>query len=152
MRRQKKNGRVAAIGILSALAFCALLVGSAAADDPIVGQWNYKTSNHWSKGPMPAGRPSSGVLVVTQDGDQFTLEFKSGMVFNPPELKNYRGRKNGQEYLFANSAKVDNQGGTAKNSCRLKMTGANRFTGKSNSQYSNGGMNFNWGFDIEIHK
>jgi hypothetical protein len=122
----------------------------AMAADPIVGQWNYATSNHWAKGPVPAGKPSKGVLVITQTGDQFTMEFKSGMVFSPSKLRYFTGTKNVQEYVFSNSAQVDNEGGIAKNSCNLKMIGINHFKGKSFSQYTHGGTMFSWGFDIEL--
>ncbi|OGP54031.1 MAG: hypothetical protein A2Y65_06145 [Deltaproteobacteria bacterium RBG_13_52_11] len=83
-------------------------------------------------------------------GNQFNMEFKSGMVFSPPELKYFTGKKNGQEYVFSNSAQVDNEGGVAKNTCNLKMIGINLFKGKSYSEYSNSGITFSWGFDIEL--
>jgi hypothetical protein len=47
---------------------------------------------------------------------------------------------------------VDNEGGVAKNTCTLKMTSNNHFEGKSSSEYSQGGITFNWGFDIELKK
>ena len=145
-----KRGIVVGVVILTVLVFSGLYVVNAPAADPIVGQWNYTTSNHWSKGPVPAGHPSTGVVVIEQDGAQFKMEFKSGMVFNPPELKNFTGSKNSQEYVFSNSAKVDNEGGVAKNTCNLKMTSAHQYTGKSFSQYSNGAVTFRWGFDIVL--
>jgi hypothetical protein len=122
------------------------------AADPIGGDWNYTTSNHWARGPVPAGKPSKGILVITQSGDQFKMEFKSGMVFNPPQLKYFTGEKKGKDYIFSNSAKVDNEGGIAKNTCNLKMTNSNHFEGKSFSEYSQGGITFSWGFDIELKK
>jgi hypothetical protein len=83
-------------------------------------------------------------------GDQFKMEFKSGMVFSPPELRYFAGKKQGQDYVFSNSAQVDNEGGIAKNSCNLKLISANHGKGKSFSQYSNSGITFSWGFDIEL--
>jgi hypothetical protein len=80
------------------------------------------------------------------------MEFKSGMVFNPPQLKYFTGEKKGKDYVFSNSAKVDNEGGIAKNTCNLKMTNSNHFEGKSFSEYSQGGITFSWGFDIELKK
>ena len=145
-----KQRLAAGIGICSLLVLCGLGVFQAMAADPIVGEWNYTTANHWSKGPVPAGQPSSGVLVITQSGDQYQLEFKSGMVFNPPELKNFTGEKHGQVYTFSNSARTDNEGGVAKNNCDLKMTNPNKLEGKSYSEWSNGAMTFNWGFDITL--
>jgi hypothetical protein len=138
------------VGILACLVFFGIHAVHALAADPIVGQWNYTTSSHWVKGPVPTGTPSKGVLVITQTGNQFKMEFKSGMVFNPPELRFFTGTKQGQEYIFSNSAQVDNEGGVAKNSCNLKLISANHGRGKSFSQYSNRGVTFNWGFDIEI--
>jgi hypothetical protein len=122
------------------------------AADPIVGDWNYTTSNHWAKGPVPAGKPSKGLLVITQSGDQFKMEFKSGMVFSPPELKYFTGKKKGNDYIFSNSAKVDNEGGIAKNTCNLKKISTNHFEGKSFSEYSQGGITFSWGFDIQLKR
>jgi hypothetical protein len=122
------------------------------AAEPIVGTWNYATSNHWARGPVPAGKPSKGVLVITQSDDQFQMEFKSGMVFNPPKLKYFTGEKKRKDYIFSNSAKVDNEGGVAKNTCNLKMTNSNHFEGKSFSEYSQGGITFSWGFDIELKR
>ena len=148
--RTRKKAIALGIGILIFFVVAGLRVFPAMAVDPIVGQWNYSTANHWAKGPVPAGKPSKGVLVITQLGDQFKMEFKSGMVFSPPELRYFTGTKNGQEYLFANSAQVDNEGGRAKNTCTLKMAGANMCKGKSYSQYTNSGITFSWGFDITL--
>jgi hypothetical protein len=145
-----KTGMYTGVGILTCLVFFGLHVVTTMAADSIVGQWNYSTSNHWVKGPAPAGRPSKGTLVITQQGDQFKMEFKSGMVFNPPALRYFTGKKQGQQYIFSNSAQVDNEGGVAKNSCNLKLISANHGGGKSFSQYSNKGITFSWGFDIEL--
>lgn len=150
MHARGKQSIAARIGILTLLLLCGLGVFQAMAADPIVGEWNYTTANHWSKGPVPAGQPSSGVVVVMQSGNQYQMEFKSGMVFNPPELKNFTGAKHGQDYTFSNSAQTDNEGGVAKNTCDLKMTSPNQLQGKSYSQWSNGAMTFNWGFDITL--
>jgi hypothetical protein len=150
MRLRGKQSIAAGVGILALLVLCGLGVFQAMAADPVVGEWNYTTANHWSKGPVPAGKPSSGVVVITQDGDQYQMEFKSGMVFNPPELKNFTGEKHGQDYSFSNSARTDNEGGVAKNNCDLKMTSPNQLQGKSYSQWSNGAMTFSWGFDITL--
>ncbi|MBM4348790.1 MAG: hypothetical protein FJ106_02725 [Deltaproteobacteria bacterium] len=80
------------------------------------------------------------------------MEFKSGMVFNPPQLKYFTGEKKGKDYIFSNSAKVDNEGGVANNSCTLKMVSNNHFQGKSSSEYSQGPISFHWGFDIELKR
>jgi hypothetical protein len=146
----KKKTMVLGTGFLTL--FVLFNLSSPAAADPIVGTWNYSTSSHWSKGPVPAGKPSRGILVITQSGDEFTMEFKSGMVFRPPELKYFTGKKKRGDYVFSNSAKVDNEGGVAKNSCTLKMIGNNHFAGKSSSEYSQGSITFSWGFDIELKK
>jgi hypothetical protein len=147
---RKKQGMLAGAGILACLVFFGFYVASIMAADPIVGQWNYATSNHWTKGPAPAGTPSKGVLIITQTAGQYKMEFKSGMVFNPPELRYFTGTKKGQEYIFSNSAQVDNEGGVARNSCNLKLINATHGKGKSFSQYSNKGITFSWGFDIEM--
>ena len=138
------------VGFLTLLVFFNL--SNLVAADPIVGNWNYSTSKHWSRGPVPAGKPSNGTLVITQSGDTFKMEFKSGMVFSPPELKYFTGKKKGNDYIFSNSAKVDNEGGVAKNSCTLKIKANNHFEGKSSSEYSQGPITFSWGFDIELKK
>jgi hypothetical protein len=150
MRVRVKQSIASGVGICAVLVLCGLCVFQAMAVDPIVGEWNYTTVNHWSKGPVPAGKPSSGVVVITQNGDKYTMEFKSGMVFNPPELKNFTGEKHGQDYTFLNSARTDNEGGVAKNNCDLKMTSSNQLQGKSYSQWSNGAITFSWGFDIAL--
>jgi hypothetical protein len=138
------------VGFLSLFVFLNLAHWVAA--EPIVGTWNYSTSNHWARGPVPTGRPSKGITVITQSADQLKMEFKSGMVFSPPELKYFTGEKKGKDYIFSNSAKVDNEGGVAKNTCNLKMTNSNHFEGKSYSEYSQGGITFSWGFDIELKR
>jgi hypothetical protein len=140
------------VGFLILFVFSALNVVHLLAADPIVGEWNYTTSNHWAKGPVPAGKPSKGILVITPNGGPYKMEFKSGMVFNPPELKYFTGKKKGGEYIFSNSATVDNEGGVAKNTCNLKMISSNHFKGKSYSEYSNKGITFSWGFDIELKR
>jgi hypothetical protein len=147
---RKKRTMAVGVGLLAL--FVLSTFSNSAAADPIVGTWNYSTSNHWSRGPVPAGKPSQGTLVITQSGDEFKMEFKSGMVFNPPELKFLTGKKRGKDYVFVNSAKVDNEGGVAKTSCPLKLMGNNHFAGKSSSEYSQGPITFSWGFDIELKK
>ena len=137
-------------GILSL--FILFNLSNLVAAEPIVGTWNYSTSNHWAKGPVPAGKPSKGSVEITQSGGQFKMEFKSGMVFNPPQLKYFTGEKKVKDYIFSNSAKVDNEGGIAKNSCNLKIINNNHFEGKSSSEYSQGGITFNWGSNIELKK
>jgi hypothetical protein len=122
----KGKKRIAVVVLFLAL-FVFLNPSNLVAADPIVGDWNYTTSNHWAKGPVPAGKPSKGLLVITQSGDQFKMEFKSGMVFSPPELKYFTGKKKGNDYIFSNSAKVDNEGGIAKNTCNLKKISNNHF-------------------------
>jgi hypothetical protein len=47
---------------------------------------------------------------------------------------------------------VDNEGGTAKNTCNLKVKSNNHFEGKSFSEYSQSGITFSWGFDIELKR
>jgi hypothetical protein len=137
-------------GILSL--FILFNLSNLVAAEPIVGTWNYSTSNHWAKGPVPAGKPSKGSVEITQSGGQFKMEFKSGMVFNPPQLKYFEGKKKDKDYIFSNNAKVDNEGGVAKNTCNLKIINNNHFEGKSSSEYNQGGITFNWGFDIELKK
>jgi hypothetical protein len=140
------------VGVWFLALFVFLNLSNLVAADPIVGDWNYTTSNHWAKGPVPAGKPSKGLLVITQSGDQFKIEFKSGMVFSPPALKYFTGKNKGKDYIFSNSAKVDNEGGIAKNTCNLKKISNNHFEGKSFSEYSQGGITFSWGFDIELKR
>ena len=144
--------RTKAVGVGFLTLFVFLNLSNLVAADPIVGTWNYSTSNHWAKGPVPAGKPSKGSVEITQSGGQFKMEFKSGMVFNPPQLKYFTGEKKGKDYVFSNSAKVDNEGGVAKNSCTLKMVSNNHLEGKSSSEYSQGGISFHWGFDIELKR
>jgi len=150
MLGRMKRTKAVGVGFLTLFVF--LNLSNLVAADPIVGTWNYSTSNHWAKGPVPAGKPSKGSVEITQSGGQFKMEFKSGMVFNPPQLKYFTGEKKGKDYVFSNSAKVDNEGGVAKNSCTLKMVSNNHLEGKSSSEYSQGGISFHWGFDIELKR
>lgn len=150
MPARGKKRMAAGVVILALFVVGGLSVFHSMAADPIVGQWNYATANHWAKGPVPTGNPSKGVIVITQIGDQFKMEFKSGMVFNPPELRYFTGQRKGLDYFFSNSAQVDNEGGVAKNNCNLKMAAINHLKGKSFAQYSNSGITFSWGFDIEL--
>jgi hypothetical protein len=152
MSTRGKRWIAAGVGFWMLFAFFTLSVAHLLAADPILGEWSYTTSNHWAKGPVPAGKPSKGHLVITPEGDPFKMEFKSGMVFNPPELKYFTGKKKGGEYIFSNSAKVDNEGGTAKNTCNLKMINSNHSKGKSYSEYTNSGITFSWGFEIELKR
>jgi len=152
MFEREKKRIAAGVGFLALFVFFNLNFADWVAAEPIVGTWNYSTAKHWVKGPAPAGRPSKGILVITQGSDQFKMEFKSGMVFSPPELKYFTGEKKGKDYVFSNSAKVDNEGGIAKNICNLKMISSNHFEGKSFSEYSKGGITFSWGFDIELKR
>jgi hypothetical protein len=150
--RTRKKGFALGISVVVFFVVIGLRVSPVMAADPIVGQWNYSTHNHWAKGPVPAGKPSTGVLVITQMANQFKMEFKSGMVFSPSELRYFTGTKNGQEYLFSNGAQVDNEGGRAKNTCNLKMLSPLNCKGKSYSQYTNSGITFSWGFDIILSR
>lgn len=152
MFKVEKKGIIVGVGFLTLCAFSIFSVAHLLAADPILGEWKYTTSNHWAKGPVPAGKPGKGLLVITPEGDPFKMEFKSGMVFNPPELRYFTGKKKGESYIFSNSAKVDNEGGVAKNTCDLKMISSNHLKGKSYSEYTNSGITFSWGFDIELKK
>jgi hypothetical protein len=152
MSSRREKSIIAGVGLLSLFVFFNLSLANLAAAEPIVGTWNYSTSNHWAKGPVPAGKPSQGSVEITQSAGQFKMEFKSGMVFNPPQLKYFTGEKKGKDYVFSNSAKVDNEGGIAKNNCTLKIISNNHFKGKSFSEYSQSGIAFSWGFDIELKK
>ena len=80
------------------------------------------------------------------------MEFKSGMVFSPTDLKYFTGKKIGPKYVFSNEMIVDDEGGRAMNTQTLKMITDNSFKRKSFSQYSNSGIKFSWGFDIELTK
>jgi hypothetical protein len=115
LARRKENfmfgrkKRTMPVGVALLALFVFLDLCNLAAADPIVETWNYSTSGHWSRGPVPAGKPRQGTLVITPSGDEFKMEFKSGMVFSPPELKYLTGKKKGKDYIFSNSAKVDNE-------------------------------------------
>jgi len=152
MLKRGKKGIAGGVGLLALFVFSSLISFNSAVADPIVGEWNYTTSNHWAKGPVPAGRPSKGIVVIAESGDQLKMEFKSGMVFSPTELKYFTGKNRGMNYVFSNSAKVDSEGGVAKNTCNLEMVSNSHFKGKSYSEYSNSGITFSWGFDIELKR
>jgi hypothetical protein len=69
MLARGKKGVAVGVGFLAFFVFWSLHVVNLVAADPIVGEWSYTTSNHWVKGPPPAGKPSKGILVITQSGD-----------------------------------------------------------------------------------
>lgn len=109
---------------------------------PIIGQ----------KAPFLLVCKQGGILEITQAGDQFKMEFKSGMVFSPADLKYFTGKKIGPEYVFSNEMIVDDEGGRAIQYPNSENDYGQFFQGKSFSQYSNSGIKFSWGFDIELTK
>jgi hypothetical protein len=134
------------------LATAALLVVPAlvpAAD--VSGDWSYEVSDSWNKGPCPVGKGGSGKITMTQDGDKVTLVFVSGRKCRPKSMCTFEGTLSGDQLVVENSAKVDDEGGEAKNEIVLTLHGANSASGTSESSYTHPkGMECRWGSKVKL--
>ena len=124
--------------------------GLAGAAD-VGGEWSYEVSDTWKKGPCPAGKGGSGTLEMTQNGEKVTLVFVSGRTCRPESMCTFEGTVSGEELAVSNSAKVDDEGGVAKNEIALTLTGDDTATGTSESSYTHpGGMQCRWGSKLTL--
>ncbi|MGD8897007.1 MAG: hypothetical protein PVJ73_13300 [Acidobacteriota bacterium] len=117
----------------------------------VTGDWSYEVSDSWSKGPCPMGKGGSGKITMTQDGDKVTLVFVSGRKCSPASMCTFEGTRNGDELLLSNAAKVDDEGGEAKNEISLTFEGEDAARGTSESSYTHpGGMQCRWGSKLTL--
>lgn len=119
----------------------------------VMGDWNFQTSNNWSKGVCPGGKASKGICKIEQKGDAFTLVFSSGMTCSPKSMCIFKCDVKGGVFNCSNSDKVDNEGGTVTNTLTFALSSSNEAKGKGASRYTHpGGMVCDWGSDIKLWK
>lgn len=124
---------------------------SAALD--IGGDWSYEVSDAWKKGPCPLGKGGSGTIKLTQEGDTVKLVFVSGRKCRPKSMCTFSGKLTGEKLEVSNSAKVDNEGGVARNQITLTFTGGDAASGTSESSYAHpGGMECRWGSKLKLSR
>lgn len=111
------------------------------------GVWKYRTSNHWVKGRCPAPRPGKGTVKILRKGKRVTVQILSGMKCQPKSMCLFRGTRKGKLWIASNSAKVDKEGGVAKNWLKIVVRSNRRLTGTANSEYKHpSGFTCKWGF------
>jgi hypothetical protein len=136
---------------LTAVAVLALPALVVAGD--VSGDWSFKSSESWSKGPCPTGKGGSGKLEMTQDGDAVTLVFLSGRKCSPESMCTFEGTLSGDQLVVSNKAAVDDEGGAVKNEITLTFSGANAASGSSESSYTHpGGMQCRWGSKVALSR
>ncbi len=137
------------IAVAAGATLLAIPAGSAAAD--VSGDWNYQISDSWKKGPCPVGESGSGTIKITQDGGTVTLVFASGRTCRPKSMCTFTGTLAREKLEVSNSAKVDNEGGVAKNKIALTFAGGDGASGTSQSSYTHpGGMECRWGSKLKL--
>jgi hypothetical protein len=119
----------------------------------VTGEWTYATSGSWKKGPCPTGGDAKGTLKMTQKGAKVTLVFKTGRTCRPASMCVFAGKLKGKVLVLSNSAKVDNEGGKASNTIKLKLKDADHAAGSSSSSYKHpGGMVCSWGSKVTLQR
>ena len=119
----------------------------------ITGTWNYSAQMPTVKGMCPAGGPASGTCTITKDsGDRpYTLVFVSGRVCNPVSLCTFKGTLSGNDLVFVNEAKVDNEGGSVTNAFRLTVLTNESAAGEASSRYLHPeGFECHWSYGITL--
>jgi hypothetical protein len=117
----------------------------------VSGDWSFEVSDSWNKGPCPVGKGGSGKITMTQDGDKVTLVFVSGRKCRPKSMCTFEGTLSGDQLEVKNSAKVDDEGGEAKNEIVLKLDGDDFASGTSESSYTHPkGMECRWGSKVKL--
>jgi hypothetical protein len=127
-----------------------LAIPSLAGAQDLTGAWSYATQKSWHKGPCPMGSDAKGVLEIKVTKKKtFTLVFKTGRVCKPKSMCSFKGTVKGPKYVGKNSAKVDNEGGTATNTITLTAKSDKEAEGSSHSKYVHpGGMVCTWGSKV----
>jgi len=139
--------------LLTASLVGALLVAvpSPGAALDITGDWHFSVSDTWKKGPCPKGRGGPGDIKITQDGSTVTLVFVKGRKCRPASMCTFTGSFSGDTLEVSNSARVDDEGGMAKNAISLTFSGAKSAEGTSESSYTHpGGMQCRWGSKLTL--
>jgi hypothetical protein len=135
--------------IVVGAALIAVPARSAASD--VSGDWTYEVSDSWKKGPCPVGKGGSGAIRITLDDDAAKLVFASGRTCRPKSMCTFAGTLSGEKLVVSNSARVDDEGGVAKNEIKLTFTGGDAASGTSESSYTHpGGMECHWGSKLKL--
>lgn len=133
------------------LSITALPAATASAQTLQSGVWRYQTSGHWVKGRCPAPRPGQGKMKILRKGQTFSVKVLSGMKCSPRSMCFFQGRRQGKLWVASNHAKVDNEGGMARNWLKLRVRTSRRLTGTANSEYKHpSGFTCRWGFKIVL--
>ena len=113
----------------------------------ITGTWNYSATMPTVQGMCPAGSAASGTLTISKGSGArpYILVFQSGRVCNPASLCTFNGTLSGNELVFVNEAKVDDEGGEVTNAFRLTVLTNEVATGEASSRYLHpDGMECQW--------
>jgi hypothetical protein len=103
----------------------------------------------------PAGGPASGTLTINKGGGDrpYILVFQSGRVCNPASLCTFNGTLSGNELVFVNEARVDDEGGEVTNAFRLTVLTNELATGEASSRYIHpDGMECQWSYRITLRR
>ncbi len=137
--------------LLSALSLASGPIHGAGTTPNLHGKWSYQTSKHWKRGVCPASGPTRGRLSIQRKGSHFTLRLLSGSRCVPASMCHYKGTIRGRVWTAHNRAKVDNEGGVAKNTIVLRAKTRKLARGTVRSSYTHpGGMKCSWGFSITL--
>jgi hypothetical protein len=121
----------------------------------IIGTWNYSATMPTVQGMCPAGNAASGTLTISKGNGSrpYILVFQSGRVCNPASLCTFNGTLSGNELVFVNEAKVDDEGGEATNAFRLTVLTNELATGNASSRYFHpDGMECQWTYGITLKR
>ncbi|MDD4357487.1 MAG: hypothetical protein PHN98_09570 [Smithellaceae bacterium] len=121
----------------------------------VSGKWNYNTTMPTVRGICPAGSAASGTLTIRKSsGDRpYILTFQSGRVCNPASLCTFHGKLSGNELVFVNEARVDDEGGEVTNAFRLTVLTNGLATGEASSRYLHPeGMECHWNYGITLER
>lgn len=121
----------------------------------ISGTWNYNATMPSVQGMCPAGGPASGTLTISKGSGvrPYILVFQSGRVCNPASLCTFHGTLTGNELVFVNEAKADDEGGEVTNAFRLTVLTNDVATGNASSRYIHpDGMECQWSYSITLRR
>lgn len=121
----------------------------------ISGTWNYNATMPSVQGMCPPGGPASGTLTINKGSGArpYILVFQSGRVCNPASLCTFHGTLTGNELVFVNEAKADDEGGEVTNAFRLTVLTNDVATGNASSRYIHpDGMECQWSYSITLRR
>jgi hypothetical protein len=79
------------------------------------------------------------------------LVFASGRKCRPKSMCTFSGTLTGEKLVVSNSAKVDDEGGVARNKITLTFASGDAASGTSESSYTHpGGMECRWGSKLKL--